>query len=370
MDLVGMIRRNAVVSASLVLALASMLVVPPSMDTLELVDVDVILVLFTLMAAVAGMTACGLFSTLADGMVSRGRTARGVCLTLVMLPFLTSMLITNDVALITFVPLAAAVLSGAGRRDLLIPVLVLQTIAANLGSCLTPVGNPQNLFIFSHYSPGIAEFVTTMLPVTVVGAAAVVAGTLLACKGDVGSPERQSTGIRRRGMLCVMAVVFLVGVLSVAGFVPSWLCAPVALLAVLATDRGILRDIDYGLLLTFVFLFVFTGNLAQVPEVSSFLGGLMSSDPVLTSALSSQVISNVPAAMMLSQFTADWQGLLLGVSIGGLGTPVASMASLITIRIHSRMEGADTTGFMKWFLASNIALLTVLLLMQGMTSPS
>lgn len=358
------VRNNPVVFASMSLAILSLLIFPPSIHTLDLINFDVILILFTLMVAVAGMSRCDMFSMVAERMISFGNTARGICAILVFLTFFSSMLITNDVALITFVPLSIAVLSGAGRRDLLIPVLVLQTVAANLGSCLTPIGNPQNLFIFSYYSPTLSDFIITMVPITITGATLILSGILISCKGGISHDVSGGRRVERKGLLLTMVIVFSCGVSSVAGVLPAWASAAIAVASMAVMDRKLFVSIDYGLLLTFLFLFVFTGNIARIPEVSVHLSELMSMDPVLASAGASQVISNVPAALMLSQFTMDWQGLLMGVSIGGLGTPIASMASLITIGIYSKTKDNDSKGFMKIFLMANFGLLAFLLSIQ------
>ncbi len=364
-----MIRANPVLIVSILLALVSMAFVPPSKEYIEYIDAPMLCILFCLMASVAGMSESGLFRALSEKMVGRSGSMRAMCLALVAAPFFGSMAMTNDVALITFVPLAMAALVGSGRKDLIMPVLILQTLAANLGSMATPVGSPQNLFIYSKYGADAGDFLARMLPLTVVGGATVFGACAMFCKGE-GSKQSEAREIPLDTRTLVpMAVLFVLGVLSVSGTVPFWLSLIVTLVTVLAVNPSILKKVDYGLILTFVFLFVFTGNVSHLDQVVDALGGLMDGFPVLTAALSSQVVSNVPAAMMLSNFTSDWGSLLAGVNIGGFGTPIASMASLITFRIYSRGGRHDSKGFMVLFLTSNLAMLGMLLAVDWAIGP-
>jgi Na+/H+ antiporter NhaD/arsenite permease-like protein len=365
----SVIRANPVLIVSILLALISMAFVPPSEKYIGYIDAPMLCILFCLMASVAGMSECGLFRALSEKMVGRSGSVRGMCLALVAAPFFGSMAMTNDVALITFVPLAMAALVGAGRKDLIMPVLILQTLAANLGSMATPVGSPQNLFIYSKYGADAGDFLARMLPLVLAGGAAVFGACAMFCKGEGSRQSEAREAPLDKKTLIPMAALFVLGILAVSGTVPFWLSLIVTLATVLAVNPPILRKVDYGLILTFVFLFVFTGNFSHLDQVVNVLGGLMEDFPVLTTALSSQAVSNVPAAMMLSNFTSDWGSLLAGANIGGFGTPIASMASLITFRIYSRGERHDSKGFMVLFLASNLAMLGMLLAVDWAINP-
>ncbi len=354
------IRAEIALIVSGILALISAFIVPPSEDYLGYVDVPMLCILFCLMATVAGMSECGLFRHVSARMVSKASSARILCSVLVALPFIASMAITNDVALITFVPLAVAALVGAGRKDLVIPTLVMQTAAANLGSILTPIGNPQNLFIFSRYGPGIGDFVLEMLPYALVGGAVLFIACAFVCKGPSKAVSTEVPTLEDRRLLGTMALLFVLSVASVAGLVPFWLALACTAAAMALLKPSLFGKVDYSLLLTFVFLFVFTGNVARMEEVASVLGGLMDSQPLLTPVFASQFISNVPAAVMLSGFTGDWQSLLAGVNIGGFGTPIASMASLITFRLYAKGEVHNSGRFMAVFLLCNAAMLALL----------
>ena len=356
----GFVRGQTVLTVSAVLALVSMLAVPPSADYLDYVDVRMLCILFCFMAVVAGMRECHLFGAVAARLLAGRRSLRALCLILVLLPFFCSMFITNDVALITFVPFTILVLGMAGEGRSVLPVVVLQTVAANLGSMLLPFGNPQNLFIHSHYGVGTGEMVMLLAPYVVVGGIVMC----LMCAGfatrEVHVDISRDRDVRSRGFLALMFALFALCILTVLHAVPWQAVLAVTVAVIALTHRRVLAKVDYGLLLTFVCLFVFTGNIAHIDAVGSALEGLMSWEPVFASLGVSQVISNVPAATLLSGFTEDWQGLLVGVDVGGFGTPIASMASMISLEFYSKLEGADTRRYLLWFTAANVAMVLVL----------
>ncbi len=355
------VRGQVVLVVSAVLAVASMVIVPPNAGYLDYIDVRMLCILFCFMAVVAGMRECHLFGAVAARLLAGRRSLRMLCLILVLLPFFSSMFITNDVALITFVPFTILVLGMAGEGGSILPVVVLQTVAANLGSMLLPFGNPQNLFIYSHYGVGTGDMVLLLAPYVVVGGIAMCLMCSRFPTHEVHVDISKDRDVRYRGFLALMLVLFAMCILTVLRVVP-WQAAVAVTVAVIAlTHRGVLARVDYGLLLTFVCLFVFTGNISHIDAVSSALEGLMSWEPAIASLGVSQVISNVPAATLLSGFTDDWQGLLVGVDVGGFGTPIASMASMISLGFYSKTEGADTGRYLAWFTAANVAMVAVLL---------
>lgn len=353
-------REHALLVASAALAAVSMLIVPPSAETLDHIDVRVLCILFCFMAAVAGMRRYGVFDRLARRMLHGERSIGMLCLTLVMLPFVCSMAITNDVALITFVPFAIMVLMMAGRRDLVVPVVVLQTLAANTGCMATPFGSPHNILIFSAYDMSLAGFAATLLPLVLAGFLVVSVLALTAGRDLVQVELDDGPGLREGPGLAVMVGLFVLCTLTVLDLFPFWATLAVTVAAVLLVDRGAFGDVDYDLLLTFVLLFVFTGNIADMDAVGDALAGLMGWDPMLTTIGMSQIVSNVPAAVMLSGFTADWEGILVGANIGGFGTPIASMASVIALRLYSASDGIETRRFLVLFTAANVLMLIVM----------
>ncbi len=353
-------KREPVLCISALAAIISCFFVAPDKEYLGYIDFRTIVLLYCLMASVAGFTKAGTFAHLAHSLCVRSRSSRGLAMVLVALCFFSSMLITNDVALLTFVPFAVAVLGVAEKQRLILPVVLLQTIAANLGSMLTPPGNPQNIHLFSHYAMSAGEFFSATAPVCL------VSGVLIAllCLGlkseEISVHFGENPGVERRG-LCFSALLFVLSMLVVFRAMEWYVLLPLFIVLCLVFDRKLLLSADFLLLLTFCCFFIFVGNIGRIEPVRAALAQLIAGREILLGALLSQVISNVPAAVLLSGFTEGGRELLIGVNIGGLGTPVASLASLISLKLYSASEGANTGRFMGAFLVVNFALLAILL---------
>lgn len=354
-------KKEPVLSISALCALASMAFVPPSSAYLAYIDWKVLGLLFCLMAVVAGVQACGLFDVLAQKLLRGCGGLRKLRLMLVLLPFFTSMLITNDVALITFVPFAIAVLGAVGRRDQFIPVIVLQTVAANLGSMALPVGNPQSLFLYAKSGMGMGEYLGVLGVYVVLSLLGVAALALAVKETPIAVSFEKTETLRNKKLLGLYAVLFVLAMLVVLRVLDYRIVTVIVLAALLAFDRPTLGKVDYMLLLTFVCFFVFSGNLGGMEAVKTLLTGLLSRNTILTSALASQVISNVPAAVLLSAFTTDLRGLLIGTNLGGMGTVIASLASLISFKYYLRSEDASAGKYMIHFTVINVIGLALLL---------
>lgn len=358
--LLSFLRREPVLCAAAAAALLSMLAVPPSAAYLAYVDLRVLCLLFCLMAVVAGLQSCQLFSLMAQRLLAGKHSPRFVMTLLVLLPFFTSMLVTNDVSLITFVPFALLVLRLIGRMEYLIPVVVLQTVAANLGSMATPVGNPQNLFLYASYELSAGSFFGVMVPLTLLSLLGLLAACCFFPRGVIQVAFDQPCAISSKKHLALYILLFLLCLLSVFRVLHYGILTAVVALLIFAADRSILRKVDYCLLLTFVCFFVFAGNIGAIPQVREFLSGLLDRSAVLSSILASQVISNVPAAVLLAGFTEDWQGLLVGTNLGGLGTLIASLASLISFKLYAAQPEARPGRYLAVFTAVNAAGLLIL----------
>ena len=281
--------------------------------------------------------------------------------TLVLLPFFCSMLVTNDVALIVFVPFTLALLEGLGCGGAMVPVIVLQTVAANLGSMATPVGNPQNLYLYAAYNLNAGEFFSVVLPLTIVSGVALALAALPVLPRVFPEQQLKEDRIASGGKMGLYAALFGLCLMTVFRVVPYPVTTAVVVAALFLADRKLLKEIDFMLLLTFVCFFVVSENLGRMEAVRSFLQSLLDRSTLLTAVGASQVISNVPAAVLLSSFTDSWRELLAGVNIGGLGTPIASLASLITLKLYLRWPGAKVGRFMVVFTIANLAGLVLLL---------
>ena len=352
-------KREPVLVISALAAVISCFLVPPDAGYIDYIDFRTLSLLYALMTVVAGLRKAGVFSALAHTLCLRAKNTRSVGIILVGLCFFSSMLITNDVALLTFVPFSIVVLGMADRKQELIRVVVLQTVAANLGSMLTPVGNPQNLYLYSCFEIPIRDFLLTTLPVWLLSLVLVLGCCFFLSNSGFSAALDDKPAIERRTLRLYLALfaVCLFTVIRVLAW-PVMLLA--VILVVLIFDRRTLREADFMLLLTFVAFFIFAGNLARIEAVDSLLRQLLSGREYWTALLTSQVISNVPAALLLSGFTDNAKALLLGTNIGGLGTPIASLASLISLKLYSRSDGARLGRFLLEFAAVNVILLAVL----------
>lgn len=361
------IRREPVLVIAALAALISCFFVPPDKAYLGYIDFRTLALLYCLMTVIAGLRGAGLFAYLAHTLCVKAGNVRIMGGLLVLMSFVSSMLITNDVALLTFVPFAVVVLGMSGHQRELITVVVLQTVAANLGSMLTPVGNPQNLFLYSYYGLGFGEFLGVTFPVWALSLVLILASCLMLPKERLEAFLGEEPCIEKRSLWLYLAL-FAVCLLVVLRVCDWPIMLAVVILVLLFFDRGILLRADFMLLLTFVAFFIFAGNLARVDAVNTLLRRLISGHEYLAGLLSSQVISNVPAALLLSGFTDNSHALILGVNIGGLGTPIASLASLISMKLYSHSESAHTGRYLVMFLIVNVVLLLILSLAQMLFS--
>ena len=302
-----------------------------------------------------GLSGAGVFVVAARRLSARARHVKSLSLFLTLLCFLSAMLITNDVALITFVPLTLLLLEGQEQRHRIF-VVVMETVAAHLGSMLTPVGNPQN----ARYGIGAGEFFAVTAPVWAAGLLLTVLAVGLSRLPRTPVPYLPASGPISRRTALFYGAVFLLSLLAVFRLLPWWLVLGATVAAVAVADRRLFRSIDYSLFATFVFFFILVGNLGSLPVVRDILSRLLVGRELPVSILASQAVSNVPAALLLSGFTENWKPLLVGVNIGGLGTLVASMASLISLRLYARAPGARGGRYFLVFTAVNAVFLLVL----------
>ena len=353
------LKKEPILVIAALAALVSCFFVPPDREYLGYIDFRTLALLYALMVVSAGLRKAGTFDSLAHLVCSRASGARALGVTLVAVTFFSSMLITNDVALLTFVPFAVVLLGMTGRGQDLILTVVLQTAAANLGSMLTPVGNPQNLYLYSYYELTAGGFFRITAPawalsllLCLLGCLALPRVKLAPMLGEAPQPEKR--------LLWLYLGLFALCLLAVFRLLPWYWLLAALVTALLALDRKTLVKADFMLLLTFVAFFVFAGNLARLEAVEALARKLLVGREYWAALLASQFISNVPAALLLSGFTDNARELLLGVDIGGLGTPVASLASLISLKLYSRSPGAKPGKFLLVFTLVNLLLLVLL----------
>jgi Na+/H+ antiporter NhaD/arsenite permease-like protein len=361
---VDFFKKDAVLVIALLLAAVSMFFVKPDGVYSSYIDYQTLALLFSLMIIMAKFQRMGLFHFVGVKLLEMVNGSRQIYAALVLLCFFSSMLITNDVALITFVPFAITVLKMAGLEHSMIPVVILQTVAANLGSMLTPIGNPQNLYLYAQSGMGLGSFVMLMLPYAAISAvifAIMIMGMKNHNVADDVLDNMDAPEFTVNREVVIYGILFLGCVLAVARIVP-WQAMLILVAAVsLKMDFRLFKDIDYSLLLTFVGFFIFIGNMGRIPMFSDFLMNVMQGNEMIASVLASQVISNVPAALLLSGFTTKWSMLIIGTNLGGLGTLIASMASLISYKQVVKHYPAKKGAYVQHFTVTNVAILAVLL---------
>lgn len=379
-------QKETVCCIAFLLAVISMFFVSPSKNYISYIDFRVLALLFCLMAVVRGFSSIGVFTRLGTMLLTHVHSLRMLSALFIFLCFFFSMLITNDVALITFVPFTILVLSMAGQKKFLIPVIVLETIAANLGSMLTPLGNPQNLYLYTISGLSIGAFVRIMLPYSFVSAILLLIFILFLPKDTVSTATATNTANstntvtasntsnviceavkarkNSRILFAFYLILFLLCLLTVLHILPYQILFFLVLTGFLLLDYRVLKDVDYFLLLTFLCFFIFIGNMKQISLVHELISKLLVHHEVLMGIGASQIISNVPAAILLSGFTDDYSALLIGVNLGGLGTLIASLASLISFKFYTNSNGSDTKRFLGIFTLYNVIFLGVLFVLS------
>ena len=360
-------KREIVLSIAILLAVISAFVIFPDKEYIGYIDFRTLAILFCLMAVMAGLQKIGLFRFVAEKLLGKVNHIRGLIFILIMLCFFSSMLITNDVALITFVPFTFIVLKmvlGEQSEKLIVPVVVMQTIAANLGSMLTPIGNPQNLYLYGKTTMNFGSFMFFMLPYTVLAFVLLTVWCLLfKYKGRKRISfriEKNTELVQYKKQLIIYSILFVLCILTVAHVVPYPVTLGIVLFVVFVLDKHVLKEVDYALLLTFIGFFVFIGNMGRVPAFNEFIRKIIDGNEVLTSVVASQFMSNVPAALLLSGFTKQYELLIVGTNLGGLGILIASMASLISFKYIGKEYGHLKGKYMLYFTIANILFLIVL----------
>ena len=400
------IKKETVLSIAVVLAVISVFFVAPDREYISYIDFRTLAILFCLMSIVAGLRNIGVFDKLAERLLAKVHGIGGVTVILICLCFFMSMFITNDVSLITFVPFTI-ILMKKRNPDVdgkwMLKVIVMQTIAANLGSMLTPLGNPQNLYLYGKAGIGIAEFLKIMLSYTVCAFALLMAWIGLAFmvrkrklshdgkteikqnKGldsdeDKAFTKRQKDPLGASGSkwgkkdaewiekFTAYLILFVISLLAVSHILPYGVPFALVFLYLLLRDRKILTQVDYSLLCIFIALFIFIGNLGRIPAFSQLLSDILTGREVVTSVIASQVMSNVPAAILLSGFTDHIRELVIGTNLGGLGTLIASMASMISFKYVAREDRSFRGRYFLEFTVANVIFLFIMMILYRLLS--
>ncbi len=354
------ISANIVLVIAWTLAIASCFIVKPDAQYLGYFDFKTLSCLFCTLAVICALKNIKFFTIVARKIVCTAGNIRTLSLTLVYITFIGSMFIANDMALLTFLPLGYVALSSTGKEKYMAPIFILQNIAANLGGMLTPFGNPQNLYLYTKFGIPTGEFMSIMLLPFALSIVLFTLCCLIFFPKEEMQLESNEISILPKKRSAFNLVLFALTIVMVFRLIPYYVCLPVIFLAVFLEDRDALKKVDYSLLLTFVAFFLLAGNVSRIGAVSSFFSSLLEKNTLLTAIFSCQFISNVPSAILLSEFTENYRELLLGVNIGGAGTLISSLASLITFREYTSHVKGKTLYYIGLFSAFNFAFLAIL----------
>ena len=353
------VKKNAVMFIAMIAAAVTSIIVPPDAEYLSYFDLKTLSCLFCVLAVVCALKNIRFFYMLAHKVVELFKNARMSVLALVYITFIGSMLIANDMALLTFLPLGYIVLHSTGKEKYMAFTFIMQNIAANLGGMLTPFGNPQNLYLYSKFNIPTGEFMAIMAIPFIISIVLITLSCVIFVKTEPLEIEEEKITLEPKRTVLYLAL-FALSIAIVFRGIPYWIGLIVIPAALLFADRKALGQVDYPLLLTFVFFFIFAGNMSRIESVRAAMSFLLEKNTLLFSTLSCQIISNVPSAILLSQFTDNYRELLVGVNIGGAGTLIASLASLITFREYVKHNPKKAGSYILKFSLFNFAFLAIL----------
>jgi len=354
------IKNNVVMAIAFLAAAVTTVIVPPDREYLGYFDFKTLSCLYSVLAVVCALKNIRFFYTLAQKIVELFKNIRLCVLALVYITFIGSMLIANDMALLTFLPLGFFVLNSTKKQKYMAFTFIMQNIAANLGGMLTPFGNPQNLYLYTKFNIPNGEFVSIMAPPFIVSIILITICCIVFVKPEPLEIEGEKAKLPL-GKTALYLALFALSIAIVFRTIPYYIGVVVITAVLIFADKSALKKVDYPLLLTFVFFFIFAGNMARIDAVQNVFSYFLNKDTMLFSVASCQVISNVPSAILLSQFTGNYADLLVGVNIGGAGTLIASLASLITFREYTKHNPDGTFGYIKKFTAFNFGILLILI---------
>lgn len=353
------VKKNAVMCIAFTAAVITSFIVPPDKEYIDYFDCKTLTCLFCVLAVVCALKNINFFYMLARKVVRLFKTARMSVLALVYITFIGSMLIANDMALLTFLPLGYFVLTSTKKEKYMAFTFIMQNIAANLGGMLTPFGNPQNLYLYSKFNIPNIEFMGIMAPPFILSVVLITVCCLVFVKSEPLEISDEKI-VLSSGRTILYLCLFALSVAIVFRGIPYWIGLIIIPTVLIFADRKALKAVDYGLLFTFVFFFIFAGNMARITVVRELFSALLNKSTLLVSVLSCQVISNVPSAILLSQFTKNYADLLVGVNIGGVGTLISSLASLITFREYAKHNPDNVGYYIGVFSVFNFAFLIIL----------
>lgn len=354
------IKKEVVLSVAIILTIITCFFVHISKEYLNYFDYKTLISLFCMLAVVAGLKSTNIFELISRKIIGLFRTRRGIIYSLVFGTYFFDMIVANDMSLITFLPLSYIVLHSTKNDKYLAFTFIMQTIAANMGGMITPYGNPQNLYLYSYYNISTIEFFKILFLQSIT-----VAILLWICCSFISNEPlkvKKSKIIIDKNNLTIYSVLFVLVILTIFRLVPYILTLLIVVVAILIKDRKRFKYIDYALIATFCVFFIFSGNISRIPQVQEFISKIVTNNTLLAGIISCQFISNVPTAIFLSKFTANYRDLLISVNIGSLGILISSLASLITLKEFLKHQPKRFWKYLAMFTIFNTLFLVILLI--------
>ena len=358
-SIMDFLKKNTVLAVAIFAATVTSFIIPPDKEYLGYFDLKTLTCLFCVLAVVCALRNINFFYLLAQNIVNTFKTTRMCVLAIVYITFIGSMLIANDMALLTFLPLGYFVLSSANKKEIMAFVFIMQNVAANLGGMLTPFGNPQNLYLYTKFHIPTGEFMSIMALPFILSITVITVTCIIFVKNEPLQIKKEKMSLPPARTI-IYLLLFTLSIVIVFRVVPYWIGLVIIPAVLIFMDKKALKDVDYALLLTFVAFFIFAGNMSRIPAVKEIFEYLLSKSTLLFSILSCQIISNVPSAILLSQFTDSYTELLIGVNIGGVGTLISSLASIITFKEYVKFNPGRSGYYIKCFSAINFVYLFLL----------
>lgn len=363
---IGFVKKEVVLSIAIIATIITMFFVPVDKEYLGYFEYKTLVALFCMLAVVAGLKNTNIFELVSKKLIGLFKTRRAVIYCLVYGTFFFDMIVANDMSLITFLPLTYLVLHKTGNDKYLAFTFIMQTVAANMGGMITPYGNPQNLYLYSYYNIPTLEFFGVLLIQSITIAVLLYVGCLFIKNDKLTLVNEEKFEIKRKELI-VYAILFVFVILSIFRVIPHLITLALVILAVLIVDRERFKHVDYALLATFCVFFIFSGNIARIQVIKDFIAGIVAENTLLAGIISCQFISNVPTAIFLSKFTANYRDLLVSVNIGSLGIIISSLASLITLKEYLKHQPQNFKKYMGLFTLVNTTFLIIMIIVTVLT---
>ena len=364
MPVTGFAKKQFVLVIAAIATIITCFFVPVDKEYIGYFNMQTLATLFCTLAVVSAFSHIHIFEIISKAIVLKLHNLRNATLCLVFITFFGSMLLANDMALLTFLPLGFFVLNTTDNKQAMAFTFIMQNIAANLGGMVTAFGNPQNLYLYAYYDIDLLEFTKIMLPTFIAATILIVLICLFVKPIPLTLKSNENYTIHKKRTL-VYSALFVASILIVFRIIPYIEGTVIITLILLFMDRDAIKEVNYPLLATFCLFFVFSGNMARIPAVNELFSSILPKNTLLFGILSCQCISNVPSAVLLSHFTTDYAQLLPAVNIGGLGTLIASLASLITFTEYKKHNPGKTLSYVAKFTAINLSFLIALYFVES-----